>query len=68
MNKQIRQLEDDLINVLNGSTIPIEAKRFVVLDVLHLIEKEADKTILAEIRSNMETIVENGELEDAEST
>lgn len=68
MNKQIRQLEDDLISVLNGSTIPIEAKRFVVLDVLHLIEKEADKTILAEIRSNMETIVENGELEDAEST
>lgn len=68
MNKQIRQLEDDLINVLNGSAIPIEAKRFVVLDVLHLIEKEADKTILAEIRSNMETIVENGELEDAEST
>ena len=64
MNRQIRKLEDELISVLNGSNIPVEAKRYVVLDVLHLLEKEADKAILEEIR----TVADNGEVEDAEST
>lgn len=64
MNRQIRQLEDDLISTLNGSNIPVEAKRYVVLDVLHLLEKEADKAILEEIRA----IADNGEVEDAEGT
>ena len=65
MNLEIRKLEDNLISVLNGSNIPIEAKRYVVLNVLHLVEKEADKAILAE---KYETIKEEGELKDAEST
>ena len=66
MNRQIRQLEDELIKTLNSFAIPIEVKRFVVLDVLHIVEKEADKQILAEMQA--EPIVENGELENAEST
>lgn len=65
MNKEIRQLEDNLISVLNDSIVPVEAKRFVVLDIVHLLEKEADKAIMAEIQ---QTIVEKGEVENAEST
>ena len=64
MNRKLRQLEDDLLLVLNSSDVPIEAKRYVVLAVLNTTEKEADKAILTELQ----TIVENGELEDAEST
>lgn len=68
MNRQIRQLEDDIISVLNGSDVPIEAKRYVVLNVLNIVTKQADKEILAEIQNDMQVIVENGDLEDAEGT
>ena len=64
MNKEIRQLETNLITVLNDSEIPIEAKRYVLLHVLSLVEKEANKAIYAEMN---EPITEKGELEDAES-
>ena len=62
MNRQIRQLEDDIISVLNGYDLPIEVKRLVLVNVCNLAEKEADKAISSEI------IVEHGELENAEST
>ena len=65
MNREIRQLGDDLINVLNSSNVPVEAKRLVVLNIVSLLEKEADRAILAEIK---ETITERGEMENAEST
>lgn len=64
MNKEIRQLEDNLITVLNSSEIPIEAKRYVLLNVLNLVEKEANKAIYAEMN---QPITEEGELKDAES-
>ena len=65
MNKEIRQLETNLITVLNDSEIPIEAKKYVLLHVLNLVEKQANKAIYAEMN---EPITEKGELEDAEST
>ena len=49
MNKEIRQLEDDIISRLNLSDIPIEAKRLVLSDVLNLVTKQADNEILKEI-------------------
>lgn len=64
MNREIRQLEDNLITVLNSSGIPIEAKRYVLLNVLNLVEKEANKAIYAEMN---QSITEEGELKDAES-
>jgi hypothetical protein len=70
MNRKIRQLEDDVISVLNGSDCPIEAKRLVVANILNIIEKEADKAILSEIRDT-QTIYDEGllkENENAEST
>lgn len=70
MNSKIRQLEDDLINVLNSSDIPIEVKRLVVGNIYHLTEKEADKAILKEkYEESMQnsSIEEKGEY-NAEST
>lgn len=67
MNKKIRQLEDDLIKALNGSDIPIEAKRIVVLNVYNIVQRESDKAILLEIR-NAEPVFEKGELDNAESS
>lgn len=64
MNRQIRQLEDDLISVLNGSDLPIEVKRIIVGNIYHLIEKQADKAILDEIQP----ITVIGEIEDAKGT
>jgi len=60
MNKEIRQLQDDLISLLNGSPIPIEVKRLILVNTLALAEKEADKAIMSEL-----TVKESG---DAEST
>lgn len=70
MNSKIRQLEDDLIAVLNNSDVPIEAKRLVVGNIYHLTVKEADKAILKEkYEETMQNtpIEEKGE-RDAEST
>lgn len=50
INYKIRDLEDNLISIFNTSDIPIEAKRLVAQNVLNLITKEADKTILEEIK------------------
>lgn len=63
MNKRIRQLQDDLISLLNGSNLPVEVKRIVLANTLGLVEKEADRAILSEIQATIES-----EGEDAEST
>lgn len=63
LNRDIRRLEEELIQVLNASPVMIEAKRYVVLSVLTQVEKEANKAIIAENTP----IIEEGE-ENAEST
>ena len=63
LNRDIRRLEEELIEVLNASPVMIETKRYVLLSVLRLVEKEADKAIIAENTP----IIEEGE-ENAEST
>lgn len=69
-NRDIRELEESLVAVLNSSPVMIEAKRYVVLSVLRLVEKEADKEI---IRENYEETMQNTPIEEkgernAEST
>ena len=69
-NREIRQLEENLIAVLNNSPVIMEAKKYVLLSVLRLVEKEADKAILQE---NYEEAMQNAPIEekgerDAEST
>jgi len=60
-NRDIRELEENLISVLNTSPVMIEAKRYVVLSVLRLVEKEADKEI---IRENYEETMQNTPIEE----
>ena len=64
MNRAIRQLSDDLLKVLNGYDLPVEVKRIVVDNLHSKLEKQADIAILSEIQ----TIVETGDLDNAEST
>lgn len=64
MNRAIRQLNDDLLNVLNGYDLPVEVKRVVVDNIHSKLEKQADLAIISEVQ----TIVETGDLNNAEST
>ena len=59
INTEIRQLEDNIINILNNSPIEIEVKRLVVSNIMFKLEKESDKIIIAEMRqeeNNAESI------------
>lgn len=69
LNRDIRDLEQKLIDTLNASGVMIEAKRFVLLSVLSLVEREADKAIIQENYTEVmqNTPIEEGE-ENAEST
>ena len=71
MNSKIRQLEDDLVNILNASDVPIEVKRLVVGNIYHATEKAADNAILKEkYEETMQNapIEEKGDLTDAEGS
>lgn len=50
INTSIRKLEDEIIEIINQSAVPMEAKRLVVADVLHIVTKEADKEIQRELK------------------
>ena len=50
MNSKVRKLEDAIIELLNSSDVEIEVKRLIMRNVLYLVEKEADKAIVAELR------------------
>lgn len=68
VNTSIRKLEDEIIAILNQSDAPMEAKRLVLSDVLHIVTKEADKDIQRELeeaandkRNDTDNSVENKE-------
>lgn len=50
MNRDIRQLEQDLIDRLNQSSVCVEAKRIIVENIMYKLSQEADNIILAEIK------------------
>ena len=50
MNRRIRQFEDAVIDLFNSSDLEPEIKRLVAQNVLNLITKKADETIVLEIR------------------
>jgi len=67
MNLKIRQLEDNIVYLLNSSEVDMEVKRLILTDVLSMVEKQANKLILQESQLS-EPITEMGEMKDAEST
>jgi len=54
MNTKMRALEDDIISLLNGSDVPIEAKRLILADLLNIVTKKADEIIAQEIKAERE--------------
>lgn len=52
MNRDIRQLEQDLIDMLNQSSVCVEAKRIIVENIMYKLSQEADKIILAEMKES----------------
>ena len=50
MNTKIRLLEDQIVALLNGSDVPIEAKRLILADIQNLVTKKADQVIRQEIK------------------
>ena len=55
MNTEIRRLEDEIIAILNQSSIPIETKRLIIADVLHIVTKSADDTIRNELNAEVKS-------------
>jgi hypothetical protein len=52
MNTSIRLLEENLLNELNASPLPIEAKRLILSDLLTMTTRQADITIKEELANN----------------
>lgn len=58
MNRQIRELEDSLVNTLNASQVPIECKRVILENLMMKCEIKSFENTLSE------TVTEKGDLED----
>ena len=58
MNRQIKELEQNIVNVLNSSSLPYECKRVVLENLMLKCEMEALKEIA------QESITEEGELDN----
>lgn len=54
VNTKIRMLEDQIVAALNGSDVPIEAKRLILADLLNIVTKKADEIIAQEIKAERE--------------
>ena len=49
INAEIREFENDIINYVNAcESIPVEVKYLVFKDILHQIESEANRHVIAE--------------------
>ena len=48
MNLKIRQFEQSIIDIINGTEIPIEAKRLVLENVLHKVSAVSDNQVSKE--------------------
>lgn len=48
MNLKIRQFEQSIIDTINGTEIPIEAKRLVLENVLHKVSAVSDNQVSKE--------------------
>jgi len=56
MDRMIRELQEQLVDVLNNSSVPYEGKRIILENLMIKCEIEANKNIFP--------VTEKGELED----
>jgi len=50
MNKELRQFQEEMVDLINSTPLPIEAKRLVVCEILHKLEVEVNRAIAYEIQ------------------
>lgn len=60
MNTKIRELEDNILTVINASDVPIETKRLIVANIYNSLEREADKVIRFEVQTVKKEESNNG--------
>lgn len=62
VNAKIREFENDIINFINASVdIPIEVKHLVLKDILHQVEEEANRHVIAEREQMQENLKKESE-------
>lgn len=62
VNAKIREFENDIINYINAnSDIPIEVKHLVIKDILHQVEAEANRHVIAEREQMQENFKKESE-------
>lgn len=54
-NLKIRRIRDSIIMLLNGSELPAEAKRLVLIEVLNLATQTADEAVRFELQKEKES-------------
>lgn len=53
MNKEVRELFESIIAILNQyNNVPMETKRLMLVVILQMVEKQADELISLEYREN----------------
>lgn len=53
MDKEIRQLEDDVIKCINNVALPVEVKRLVIKDIYTQLTTLADRIIVEQQKSEV---------------
>lgn len=52
MNVALRKFQENMVNLINSTPLPTEAKRLVVHEVLTKLEVQAEKDIIAELQAS----------------
>ena len=63
MNKTLRMLQENIVDLINSAQLPTEAKRLVVCEILHKLEVQANKEIAYEIQEESKQVA-NEETEE----
>lgn len=62
VNAKIREFENNIINFINASSdVPIEVKHLVLKDILHQVEAEANRNVIAEREQMQENLKKESE-------
>ena len=62
VNANIREFENDMIKLINARVdIPIEVKHLVLKDILHQVEAEANRHVIAEREQMQENLKKESE-------
>lgn len=61
---EIRQLRDDIINLINSAQVPLEAKRLVMKEILEVVSEASDNYINQQKLKIIEQLQDKEEADD----